>query len=158
MSKAKFVYVTYINSTPEKVFNALTDPELTKLYWARHRNASDWKVGSEWRHEDYDDASLVDCVGEVIERTSPSRLVITWAAPSDKGNAAKTSRVTFLVEPSPKMGAVRLTVTHDEIEPDSPMLHGISAGWPLVLSGLKTLLESGQTFAPMTTRLTAPPD
>jgi uncharacterized protein YndB with AHSA1/START domain len=155
MTKPTFVYVTYISSTPEKVFNALTDPEMTKQYWVRHRNASDWTPGSEWRHEDYDNASIVDIVGTVVERTPPATLVITWAFPADKGNAAKTSRVTFAVEPWKNV--VRLTVTHDELEPDSPMLKGISSGWPLILSSLKSLLESGQPLAGTSTRMMEPP-
>ena len=53
-SKASFVYVTYIQATPEKVWNALQDPEMTKDYWGRHRNRSDWKKGSPWQHESYD--------------------------------------------------------------------------------------------------------
>jgi uncharacterized protein YndB with AHSA1/START domain len=60
MNRPSFIYVTYINSTPEKVWQALTDDALTRHYWVKHRNASDWKVGSEWRPEDYYDASLVD--------------------------------------------------------------------------------------------------
>jgi uncharacterized protein YndB with AHSA1/START domain len=155
MSKPKFVYVTYIQSTPEQVFNALTDPEMTRDYWVRHRNASDWKVGSRWEHQDYDTASIVDIAGEVVERTPPTKLVITWAFPGDVGNAAKTSRVTFLVEPS--MGAVRLTVTHDELEPDSEMAKGVAAGWPMVLSSLKTLLESGAPMEMTKKRMTRPP-
>src|SRR5262245_39447278 len=155
MSKPKFVYVTYIQSTPEQVFNALTDPELTKLYWVRHRNASDWNAGSTWQHQDYDDASVVDIAGEVVERTPPSRLVITWAFPGDLGNAAKTSRVTFDVAPA--MGAARLTVTHDELEPDSEMAKGVAAGWPMVLSSLKTLLESGAPLEMTKQRMTRPP-
>ncbi|MBI3491898.1 MAG: SRPBCC family protein [Acidobacteria bacterium] len=154
-TKPKFVYVTYISSTPENVFNALTDPEMTKQYWVRHRNASDWKPGSEWRHEDYDDPSLVDIVGTVVERTPPKTLVITWAFPADKGNAAKTSRVRFDVEPW--RSVVRLTVTHDELEPGGPMLKGVSSGWPLILSSLKTLLESGRPLAGTSTRMTEPP-
>jgi uncharacterized protein YndB with AHSA1/START domain len=155
MTKPKFVYVTYISSTPENVFNALTDPEMTRQYWVHHRNASDWKAGSEWRHEDYDNASLVDIVGAVVERTPPKTLVITWAFPADTGNAAKTSRVTFTVEPWNTV--VRLTVTHDELEPDSPMLRGVSSGWPLVLSSLKSLLENGRPLPGTETRMTEPP-
>ncbi len=161
VNKPKFVYVTYISTTPEKLWNALIDPEMTKQYWARHRNTSDWKPGSTWQHQDYDDAGSVDIVGKVVESVPPKRLVLTWAVPADAGNPAKHSRVTFEIEPSlPSFGgakinatldAVRLTVTHEELEPDSPMLHGISTGWPAVLSGLKTLLETGQAL-PWTVR------
>jgi len=141
------VYVTYIQTTPERAWNALIDPELTKDYWARHANRSDWRQGSPWRHEIYDDPATVHIVGTVVESTPPQRLVLTWAAPVDAGNPVKTSRVTFAIEPF--MGAVRLTVTHDELEPGSEMLSGITAGWPVVLSSLKTLLETGASM-PMT--------
>lgn len=156
MSKQTFVYVTYIASTVDKVWNALTDPEMTKQYWARHRNASDWNVGSRWRHEDYDNPSTVDIVGTVLEKTPPSRLVVSWASPADEGNPAKTSRVTYHVEAY--QDVVRLTVTHDELEPDSPMLSGVSRGWPAVLSSLKSLLETGKPLDMLTKRSTKPPE
>ena len=149
MNRPTFVYVTYISTTPEKLWNALMDPELTKQYWARHRNVSDWKASSAWTHQDYDDAGIVDIVGKVVESTAPKRLVLTWAFPADAGKEAKHSRVTFEIEPF--MGVVRLTVTHDELEPDSEMLRGITQGWPAVLSSLKTLLETGKPMT-MTTR------
>lgn len=148
--KPTFVYVTYIQSTPEKVWNALTDPEMTKQYWVRHRNASDWKPGSTWQHQDYDNAALVDVVGKVVESAPPSRLVITWAFPDDAANEAKHTRVTFQVEAF--LSSVKLTVTHEDLEPGSRMLQGITQGWPLVLSSLKTLLETGQAVPWMTTR------
>ena len=65
MDKPKFVYVTYISATPEKVWNALMDPEMTKDYWARHKNVSDWKVGSEWSHEDCDSGTKDVRVGGI---------------------------------------------------------------------------------------------
>jgi uncharacterized protein YndB with AHSA1/START domain len=149
MDKPQFVYVTYISTTPEKLWNALMDGEMTKQYWGRHKNVSDWKVGSTWKHQDYDDAGVVDIVGKVVESTPPRRLVLTWAFPANAAMEAKHSRVTFEIEPF--FDAVRLTVTHDQLEPDSDMLHGITQGWPAVLSSLKTLLETGQPM-PMTMR------
>jgi uncharacterized protein YndB with AHSA1/START domain len=156
MSKPSFVYVTYIDSTPEKIWQALTEGEFTRKYWSNRRNASDWKVGSEWRHEDYDDASLVDIVGHVAESSPPQRLVLTWSFPKDARNPEKVSRVAFDIEAYG--GAARLTVTHSELEPDSPMLHGISKGWPLVLSSLTTLLETGEPLPGTSKRMTAPPE
>jgi len=149
MAKPKFVYVTYISTSPEKLFNALIDPEITKLYWWRRQNLSDWKVGSSWKHQDCDNPSLVDIVGKVVECNPPHRLVLTWGLPADAGNDAKASRVTFDLVPF--MDAVRLTVTHEELEPDSEMLRGIAKGWPAVLSSLKTFLETGKPM-PMSTR------
>lgn len=115
MAKPSFVYVTHIASTPEKVFAALQDPEMTKAYWGRHRNASDWKPGSRWEHQDYADAKVVDIVGEVVENDPPRRLVITRVDPGEEGDLAKHSRVTFDVVMF--MQSVRLTVTHEELEP-----------------------------------------
>lgn len=139
MSKPDFVYVTYIVTTPEKLWNALLDPELTRSYWANHRNRSDWKKGSPWRHEIYDEPDTVHVEGTVIETDPPRRLVISWARPGELETEGRVSRVTFDIEPSGH--SVRLTVTHDDLDPD--MLRGISGGWPAVLSSLKTMLETG---------------
>lgn len=140
MDKPKFVYVSYIESTPEKVWNALIDPEMTKQYWFGHHNASDWKAGSSWRHQMYDDPSVVHIVGKVVESDAPRRLVVTWVPPADEGNEAKTSRVTYEIEPY--ANTVKLTVTHDEL--DAEMAESVSFGWPIVISGLKTLLETNK--------------
>jgi uncharacterized protein YndB with AHSA1/START domain len=156
MSRPSFIYVTYIDSTPERVWQALTDGAFTRQYWVNHRNASDWQVGSEWRHEDHDDASLVDIVGHVVESSPPRHLVLTWASPQDAGNPEKVSRVTFDIETYGD--GVRLTVTHSDLEPQSPMLSGVSRGWPLVLSSLKTLLETGKPLPGTSKRMTRPPE
>jgi len=153
VSKASFVYVTYISTTPEKVWDALRDPEMTKLYWGRARNVSDWQVGSTWTHGNYDDDKDVDVVGKVLESEPPRLLVVSWASAKDRDE--KPSRVTYLIEKA--FGAVRLTVTHDEIEPGSKVLQGVSTGWPAILSSLKTLLESGQPLPMTTRRWTGPP-
>lgn len=149
MEKSTYVYVTYIQTTPEKLWTALIDPEFTKQYWGRGRHDSDWQPGSEWRRSNYDDASEVDLGGKVLESEPPRRLVLTWASPEDFGNEDKTSRVTFELEP--QMDTVRLTVTHDRLEPGSERLRSISQGWPAILSSLKSLLETGHPLA-MTTR------
>jgi uncharacterized protein YndB with AHSA1/START domain len=154
MDKARFVYVTYINTTPEKVWAALMDPEMTRKYWVNHRNASDWKVGSRWEHQDFDDPTLIDIVGKVVESDPPRRLVLTWAGSKEAADPASYSRVTFEIERD--FEAVRLTVTHDELQPDSKMRHGITRGWPVVLSSLKTLLETGQPLPGTTRRWTNP--
>ncbi|WP_020591455.1 SRPBCC family protein [Kiloniella laminariae] len=141
ITKTKFVYVTYILSTPEKVFEALIKPEITRQYWA-HENVSDWKAGSRWEHIRYDSEHKVQLAGKVVECHAPERLVITWAGISDFSDPSKHSRVTFELEPFDAM--VRLTVTHDELEENSGMALAIVKGWPRVLSSLKSFLESGQ--------------
>jgi len=149
MSKPSFVYVTYIKSTPQKVWDALLDGEMTKLYWGRQRNVSDWKPGSKWEHQHYDDPSGVDIIGQVLDSDPPRKLVLTWSEPKHAEDPAKTSRVIFEIEPF--ADAVRLTVRHEELEPGSDMLEGITRGWPAIVSSLKSLLETGEPLA-MTTR------
>jgi uncharacterized protein YndB with AHSA1/START domain len=141
MDKPQFVYVTYISATPEKVWNALTDPEITTKYW-QHVNVSDWKPGSKWEHRSSDRKGAVQLVGKIIESSPPRRLVLTWAFPADEAHEEKHTRVTFEIEPVGDI--VRLTVTHDRLEPGSEMLKGITEGWPKVLSSLKSLLEVGR--------------
>ena len=142
MTKPKFVYVTYISSTQEKVFNALTDPEMTKQYWVRHRNASDWTPGSDYRAI-HPKAPGMLSEGENLEVDPPRRLVQSFTALwSDDVKREGTSRVTWEIERV--ADSCRLTVTHDQLsENANSELYG---GWPMILSGLKTLLETGESL------------
>lgn len=151
MESLNFVYVTYILSTPEKVWNAIVDPEVTKKYWSdplsknpAHINVSEWKVGSFWKHVRMDEEKTVDIVGKVLEIGPPNKLVISWSRPKEIDDESKHSRVTFEISNYAK-GLVRLTVTHEEL--DSQMFNGITNGWPSVLSNLKTYLETGKHLA-----------
>lgn len=139
MTKPDFIYTTYIKSTPQKVWDAITNPEFTKQYWM-HENVSDWKKGSEWKHVDRknDHAKII---GKIIESTPPKRLVLTWAEPADR---ADDSQVTFEIEAMEDM--VRLNVIHGRFKADSKLPSRISMGWPLVLSNLKSFLETGTTM------------
>jgi len=139
--KISFVYVTYIRSTPEKVFEAITKPEIARRYWG-HENVSDWQPGSGWQHVRADAQRTVQLVGKVIEIAPPTRLVISWANESQANDPAAHSRVSFDIVPYEDM--VRLIVTHNELEAGSGMANGIQKGWPIVLSSLKSLLETGQ--------------
>nr|WP_306263838.1 SRPBCC family protein [Pararhizobium sp. IMCC3301] len=138
-----FVYVTYILSTPQKVFDAITKPEVARRYWA-HENVSDWQPGSKWEHIRAGKDRTVELIGKVVECVPPKRLVMTWANASQQSDPAKHSRVTFDVEPLDDM--VRLTLTHDELEPGSGMQKAISQGWPTVLSSMKSYLETGRAI------------
>lgn len=141
---ASFVYVTFIRTTPEKVFEAITRPEIARRYWGHENVSDDWQPGSGWRHIRTDEARTVDLVGEVIESDPPKRLVISWANESQKGDPDQYSRVTFDIEAQGDL--VKLTVAHDELQPSSGMLNGVSKGWPQVLSSMKSFLETGQGF------------
>ncbi|HEY0715603.1 MAG TPA: SRPBCC family protein [Polyangia bacterium] len=138
--KTNFVYVTYIRATPEKVFEAITKPEIARRYWG-HENVSDWTPGAPWQHVRANQQRTVELVGKVVESTPPTRLVITWANASQAADPGSHSRVTFDIVAYDEM--VRLTVTHDELEAGSGMAKGIQQGWPIVLSSLKSLLETG---------------
>lgn len=138
--KPAFVYVTYIQSTPERVWHALTDADLTAQYWG-HSNVSDWQPGSGWQHVRTDGSGIADAAGTVIEAVPPRRLVLTFAPPGDPD--ARPSRVTFDLVRHAEI--VRVTVTHEDLASDAD-LEAISAGWPAVLSNLKSLLETGHVL------------
>jgi uncharacterized protein YndB with AHSA1/START domain/DNA-binding transcriptional ArsR family regulator len=137
--KPSFVYVTYIHSSPDKVWKALTDADLTAEYWG-HSNVSDWQPGSRWEHVRTDGSGIADVAGEVIESTPPRRLVITFGGTDRPG---QFSVVRFDIEPHNDI--VRLTVTHDDI-PDASDYEAAAAGWAAVLSNLKSLLETGSVL------------
>lgn len=144
--RATFAYVLYVKASPEEVWEALTEPELTRRYWI-HENVSDWKPGSRWEHRRTDEEGTVDIVGEVVESEWPERLVVTWVPPQHEGDPEKTSRVTVELvtgeelETWPGGPWVQVRLTHSELEPGSEMHESVSWGWPAVLSGMKTLVE-----------------
>jgi uncharacterized protein YndB with AHSA1/START domain len=141
MASERFVYVTYIASTPARVWRALTDGDLTRQYW-KHTNQSDWKPGSKWKHVADDGQGTVRLVGQVVEVVPNKRLVLTWAEAAAAADTSRHSRVAIDLEAVGEM--VRLTVTHDELQPE--MAQKIAAGWPRVLSSLKSLLETGRAL------------
>ncbi|MEV7362036.1 ArsR/SmtB family transcription factor [Streptomyces sp. NPDC003631] len=137
--KPTFVYVIYIRSTPEAVWDALTDAELTAAYWG-HSNVSDWKPGSRWEHVRTDGSGIADVVGEVVESDRPGRLVTTWTSPENEGRPEAYSKVTFDIQPHADI--VRLTVTHEDLA-DERECADVAGGWAAVLSNLKSLIETG---------------
>jgi DNA-binding transcriptional ArsR family regulator/uncharacterized protein YndB with AHSA1/START domain len=137
--KPSYVYVIYIESTPETVWDTLTDADLTAGYWG-HRNVSDWQPGSRWQHVRTDGSGVADVVGRVVESERPTRLVTTWAAPEDEARPERHSRVTYDIQPHADI--VKLTVTHEDLGGEDD-LRDVSSGWPAVLSNLKSLIETG---------------
>lgn len=143
MSQPEFVSVTYIATTPEKLWAALTKGDLTKRYWYERRIVSDWDVGSPVTFFDGESDVITDG-GLVVEADAPRRLVYTFRPEfSDEARKMGFSRVAFTLEPYE--GMVKLTLVHDEL-PSEEMAAGFREGWAPILSSLKTFLETG---APM---------
>jgi len=137
MKTPELIYTTFIRTTPEKLWEAITNPEFTRQYWGGLKNVSDWKKGSKWQH--VDDDGTVMLVGEILEIIPPKCLVMTWV---DPGNTADNSQVTFEIEPVEDM--VCLNVIHGDFKPGSDMVGKVSSGWPRVLSSMKSFLETGR--------------
>jgi uncharacterized protein YndB with AHSA1/START domain/DNA-binding transcriptional ArsR family regulator len=138
--RPEYVYVTYIHATPEQVWHALTDADLTASYWG-HSNVSDWRPGSRWEHQRTDGSGIADVVGTVVETDPPRRLMMTFDPPGEP--AAVSSTVTFEIEPYHDI--VRVTVIHENLA-DQDAYRAVSAGWPAVLANLKSLLETGHVL------------
>lgn len=140
MGNPEFVYVTYIATTPEKLWAALTRGEFTKKYWYGRRIESDWTVGSPVSFFDGDSDTLTDS-GVVLECDPPRRLVYSFRVEFDaEARKQGHSRVSFTLEPHD--GMVKLTLVHDQL-PDEQAARDFREGWAPILSSLKTMLESG---------------
>jgi len=139
MHKPEFVYVTYIETTPEKLWEALTDGDFTERYWFGARLKSDWKVGSTFEMLRSD--GTVSDAGKVVEVDRPRRLAYTFINQSDKYRNEFPALATFVLEPYGKL--VKLTLTHEGFAEGSKFFNGVSKGWPAILSSLKSILETG---------------
>lgn len=140
MDKPKFVYVSYIATTPEKLWRALTSGEFTRQYWGGRRIESDWQVGSAVKH--FREDGGVDWEGRVLASEPPRLLSYTFHMQiSDAHCAERPSRVTFELEPLGSM--VKLVLTHDDFEDARATSETTRHGWPAILSSLKSLLETG---------------
>jgi uncharacterized protein YndB with AHSA1/START domain len=143
MQKSQFVYVTYIRTTPEKLWQALTDPEFIRRYFFETTHESEWKPGSSWRML-APNGRVVDS-GEVLEADPPRKLVLKWRNElKPEFHAEGYSRMTYEIEKSGN--SVKLTVTHVMDKPGSKFIEGVSEGWPPILASLKTMLETGESL------------
>jgi uncharacterized protein YndB with AHSA1/START domain len=158
MDKPDFVYTTYVNTTPERLWQALTEPAFTRCYWGVSFH-TDWKAGSTMTVElEKGGVTIADPAQVVLESDPYRRLAYTWHTftpewaeaygISDEQLARVASegrsKVTFDIEPDGLM--VKLTVVHDGFEPGSAVLESIRGGWPVVIANLKTLLETGDVM------------
>ena len=143
MAKSMFVYVTYIRTTPQRLWSVLTtDTEFMKRYWFGVHCESEWTAGSSWKMLS-GEGNLLDA-GEILESDPPKRLVIRWQHQKmPELKAEGDSRCTMELEPSGP--AVKLTITHTMERDRSQFINAVSGGWPKILSNLKSLLEAGVT-------------
>jgi len=140
MARSTFVYVTYIRTTPEKLWSALTDEEFMKQYWFGMHCESQWTAGSSWKMVSGDGRIFDD--GEIIESEPPRRLVILWRHQiTPELRAEGESRCTMELESSGE--AVKLSITHTIEREPSYFIAAVSGGWPKIIANLKSLLETG---------------
>ncbi len=137
MAGPKLEYQVYIRTTPDRLWEAITRPEHTRDYFYGMAVRSDWRPGSSIQHQAPDGQAVLD--GKVIEVTPKQKLVTTFAQAGFKDRA---SRVTWDIQ---QMGAVcLLNLVHDDFEAETETYNSVRTGWNPVLSGLKTLLETGK--------------
>src|SRR6185369_9768045 len=138
---SQYVYVTYIRTTPQRLWDALTSPEFQKKYWFNMHQESTWKTGASWKML-FEDGRVADA-GEILEADPPRRLVIKWLnefRPELK--AEGPARCTYEIEEV--QDAVKLTIIHESERENSKVIEAVSGGWPRILSNLKSYLETGE--------------
>ena len=139
-NRSQFVYVTYIRTTPARLWEALTDPQFIRQYWFNTTTSCDWKKGSTWKMI-LPDGTLTDS-GQILEIDPPRRMVIAWQNEwKPELKAEGPSRCTIELEPVDS--SVKLTVIHEIDRPSSDFITAVSGGWPRILSNLKSLIETG---------------
>jgi len=142
MPESRFVYVIYIRAAPERIWEALTTPEINRKFWGGYSQQSSWKVGEVFRIEGPDGKTWDE--GEVLAFDPPRRLAVTWIHLTDAQMKAEgASRMAFELEPQGG-GATKLTVTHEIGVEGSKLIAAVSQGWPSLLSSLKSLIETGE--------------
>lgn len=143
MNNSRFVYVIYIRTTPEKLWKALIDPEFTRRFWNETWQDCEWKPGATWRLM-IPDGRVADA-GEVVEIEPQRRLVLRWRNEfMPELREEGYSRMTYEIEK--KGESVKLTVIHEMERGGSKLIDAVSGGWPMILSSLKSLLETGQAL------------
>jgi uncharacterized protein YndB with AHSA1/START domain len=143
MAESRFVYVTYIRTTAEKLWRALTEPEFTRQYWMATTHESAWKPGASWKIL-FADGRMADS-GEIVEIEPQRRMVLKWRHEIIPDLTAEGySRMTYELEQQGE--AVKLTLLHEMDRPDSKFIKAVSSGWPMILSSLKSLLETGESL------------
>lgn len=143
MAKSQFVYVTYIRTTPEKLWQALIDPEFITQYWFGMTQESAWEKGAVWAMK-FPDGRTSDS-GEVLEIDPPRKLVLKWRNDwKEELTAEGYSKMTYeLVQQGDVM---KLTILHEIDKPNSKLIEAVNGGWPKIMSNLKSFLETGSAI------------
>lgn len=142
-TNSRFFYVTYIRTTPEQLWRALIEPEFTRQYWCETWQDCEWQPGCSWRLMIPD--GRVGDSGEILEIEPERRLVHSWRNEfQPELRAEGYSRATFELEKQDE--SVKFTVIQEMDTSDSKLIEGVSGGWPLILSSLKSLLETGESL------------
>jgi uncharacterized protein YndB with AHSA1/START domain/DNA-binding transcriptional ArsR family regulator len=143
IDRPRHVFQIYIRTTPELLWQAITDPRLTLRYFRQSRVDSSWHAGDRvayWIGNEL----IVD--GKILQSEPPHKLVVTWSFRRDPQlREDPPSRVTWEIEPLGE--TCRLTVVHDDFPTETPTFHSVRSGWPMVLSSLKSLLETGEPLS-----------
>jgi uncharacterized protein YndB with AHSA1/START domain len=143
MAESQFMYVTYIRTTAETLWKALTEPEFTRQYWMATTHESAWKPGASWKIL-FADGRMADS-GEIVEIEPQRRMVLKWRHEIIPDLTAEGySRMTYELEQQGE--AVKLTLLHEMDRPNSKFIKAVSSGWPMILSSLKSLLETGKSL------------
>jgi uncharacterized protein YndB with AHSA1/START domain len=143
MDNSRFNYVTYIRTTPEKLWRALIEPEFTRQFWCETWQDCQWKLGASWRLMIPD--GRVGDTGEVLEIEPERRLVLSWRNEfKPEMRTEGYSRLTYELEKQGDM--VKLTLSHEIDKPGSKLIEAVSVGWPALLASLKSLLETGEAL------------
>jgi uncharacterized protein YndB with AHSA1/START domain len=142
---SRFLYVTYIRATPERIFQALTNPEENKAFWAGYSQKSTWKVGDDYAIVSGDGEAWD--TGKVLACDPPRRLCVSWIHQKDAAMKSEGESIaTFELEPL-NGKVTKLTLTHTiAVAPPSKFIEAVSGGWPSILASLKSLLETGRAL------------
>jgi uncharacterized protein YndB with AHSA1/START domain len=140
-AESSFAYVTFIRTTPEKLWSALTDPEQMQSYWFGMHFKTDWKKGSGWQML-FPDGRVADS-GQILELDPPKRIQLRWCN-EFRPELKAEGFALCTIELEPYGSSVRLAISHTIERAESKFIQAVSGGWPKVLSNLKSLLETGQ--------------
>jgi uncharacterized protein YndB with AHSA1/START domain len=140
MARSTFLYVTYIRTTPQKLWSALTDAQFMRQYWFGTHCESQWQPGASWTLVSRD--GQVTDAGEILEAEPPRRLVIRWQH-QNKPELKSEGESLCTLELEPTGAAVKLSITHSIERDPSKFIVAVAGGWPKILSNLKSLLETG---------------